>query len=66
MSNAVKLLAIEVLDTEHGISEESYKTLQELLWEEGSPEVILNAVTINAGRCYLGEDDAEDCRKAVL
>jgi hypothetical protein len=55
----LRKLAILLLDDENGINEAAYNELATQLAEAGHTD-ILNAVKADAGRYYLGEDDAQD------
>jgi len=55
----LRKLAILLLDDENGINEAAYNELATQLAEAGHTD-ILNAVTAQDGRYYLGEDDAQD------
>ncbi len=64
MSNLRKL-AIALLDTEDGISEEAWTTLSEML-AEGDENAwdIIKLVDATDGRFYLKHEAAEELRKA--
>jgi len=55
----LRTLAILLLDDENGINAAAYNELATQLAAEGHTD-ILNAVTAQDGRYYLGEDDAQD------
>ena len=55
----LRKLAILLLDDENGINEAAYNELAAELSAAGHTD-ILNAVTAQDGRFYLGEDDAQD------
>lgn len=61
-AKGIRTLAIEVLDSEDGISEKSYSVLRNLLLKTGNKDIV-KLVDATDGRFYLGEDDAEDLRK---
>ena len=60
-AKGIRTLAIEVLDSEDGISEKSYSVLRDLLNETDNKDIV-KLVEATDGRFYLGEDDAEDLR----
>jgi hypothetical protein len=55
----IRKLAILLLDDENGINEAAYNELATQLAAEGHND-ILNAVTAQDDRYYLGEDDAQE------
>jgi hypothetical protein len=61
---AIRQLAIELLDTENGMSVIAFNLLAELLRLTGS-EDILHAVNDAENNPYIGEDDAEDFRREI-
>ena len=61
-AKGIRTLAIEVLDSENGITEDAYDVLRDLLLETGNADVA-EKVDATDGMFYLGEDDAEDLRK---
>ena len=58
----IRLLAILILDNEHGITSEAYEHLATMLHETGNQD-ILNRVEANNGFYYLGENDAAELRE---
>jgi hypothetical protein len=55
----LRKLAILLLDDENGINKDAYRELAKELIAEGHTDIV-NAVTAQNGRYYLGEDDAAD------
>jgi len=55
----VRKFAIKVLDDGHGINEEAMDLLSTILVETGN-EDFLGFIEIVDGRCYIGEDVAEE------
>jgi hypothetical protein len=60
----LRQLAILLLDDENGINESAYRVLAQELIAEGHPDIV-NAVTAQDGRFFLGEQDAAELRKVV-
>ena len=57
--NAVRKMALLLLDDENGINLEAYSYLSAMLVETGNDD-ILDAVDVTENRAYVGEDYAEE------
>ena len=62
-AKVIRELAIEVLDTEGGITLEAWDILASLLCNSGNKDIYV-AIQTTEEQFYLGEDDAEDLRNA--
>lgn len=65
LNQKIRVLAINLLDDEHGINEDGFDSLTSLCHETSNQD-ILDAVESSNGRYYLGEDDAEVLRTKEL
>ena len=66
----IKSLAIEVLDTDHGISHNAWTLLRSMLILSGNEDVVgvvegLHSSDRAEANFYLGEDDVEDLRNSL-
>ncbi len=64
MNMAVRNLALDLLDDEHGINRQAYKSLADWLDDEGCSDIV-DAVDACEGRYYIAAETAQELRQVT-
>ena len=61
MSQAFRNLALDLLDDEHGVNKQAWKTLADMLDDEGCSDIV-EAIAAKGGRFRLASETADALR----